>query len=81
MNVSKKFGMWEGIYSGVQQGLILAPLSFNVFISDIFIFLATCNICNYADNNTLYADSKNLHQIQKYLKKDFENLENWSYNN
>ena len=39
-NINKKIGMYEGIYSGVQRGLILVPLSFTVFISDIFIFLA-----------------------------------------
>ena len=46
VNVNEKFGMWEGIYSGVEQGLIFAPLSFNVFINDSFIFLGTCDICN-----------------------------------
>ena len=63
VNVNEKFGMWEGIYSGVEQGLIFSPLSFNVFINDSFIFLGTCDICNYADSNTLYTHSKNLQEF------------------
>ena len=38
-------------------------------------------MCNYADYNTVYAYSGDLHQIQEYLKKDFEILENWFYGN
>ena len=38
-------------------------------------------MCNYAYDNTLYAYSRYFHQIQEYLKKDFEILENWFYDN
>ena len=31
--------------------------------------------------NTLYTYSRNFHQNQEYLKKDFEILENWFYDN
>ena len=38
---------------------------------DIFSFLTTCDMCNYAD----------FHQVQEYLKKNFEILENSFYDN
>ena len=38
-------------------------------------------ICNYVDNNTLHTYSRDFHQVQEYLKKDFEILENWLYDN
>ena len=58
VNVNNKFSAWEGIYSGVPQGSILGPLLFNIFINDIFSFLTTCEMCNYADDNTLYTYSR-----------------------
>ena len=81
VNVNNKFSAWEDIYSGVPQGSILGPLLFNIFINDIFSFLTTCEMCNYADDNTLYTYSRDFHQVQEYLKKDFEILENWFYDN
>ena len=43
------------------------------------------NIDNYDvhnyDDNTLYTYSRDFHQVQEYLKNDFEILENWFYGN
>ena len=38
-------------------------------------------MCNYADDNILYTYSRDFHQAQEYLKKDFEILENWFHEN
>ena len=59
---------------------MFGPLLFNIFINDIFSVLTTCDMCNYADDNTLYTYSRDFHQVQEELKKDFEILENWFYN-
>ena len=81
VRVNNKFSAWEDIYSGVPQGSILITLLFNIFINDIFGFLITYDICKYADDDTLYAYSRDFHQVQKSFKKDFEILENWLYDN
>ena len=80
-NVNNKFSAWEDIYNGVLQGSILCPFLFNVFLNDIFSFLTNCDMCNYADDNTLYTYSRGFPQVQEYLKKDFEILENWFCDN
>ena len=56
------------------QDSILGPL-FNFFINDILIFLNTCDICNYADDHTLYSCSRDFHRVQVYLNKDFKILD------
>ena len=53
VNANNKFSAWEDINSSVPQGSILGPDLFNIFINDIFNFLTTCDMCNYADDNTL----------------------------
>ena len=81
VSVNRKFSAWEDIYAGVAQSSILGPLIFNNFINDVFSFLTTCEMCNYADDNTVYTYRRNFHQVQEYWKKYFEILENWFYDN
>ena len=54
VNVNNKFSAWKDIYSDVPQGSIPGQLLFNIFINDIFSFLGTCDMCNYADDNSIY---------------------------
>ena len=44
---------WTEVITGVPQGSILGPLLFNI-LNDIFMFILKCNLCNYADDNTLF---------------------------
>ena len=65
------------IVRGVPQGSILGPLLLNIFINDLFLFIEKANICNLADDNTIYSCTKNLQTVLKNLKHDRINVSKW----
>ena len=70
MKIGSSYSFWSDIKRGVPQGSILGPLFFNVFINDLFMFIENCEICNFADNNTLYGSGIELPSILENLKHD-----------
>ena len=68
---------WYDIVRGVPQASILGPLFFNLFINDLFLFIERTNICNFADDNTIYSCNINLQTILIDLKFDMQNILKW----
>ena len=52
------FSCWYDIITGIPQGSILGPLPFNIFINDFFLLRIKSEMCNFADDNTLYSCDK-----------------------
>ena len=54
------YSNWYDIVRGVPECLILGPLFFNLLINNLFLFIERTNICNLADDNTIYSCNINL---------------------
>ena len=64
VRVNKTFSEWEKITTGVPEGSILGPLLFNIFLNDLFFFVSSASLSNYADDNKLYTFPDNLKKIK-----------------
>ena len=75
--IRSAYSNWSEVLRGIRQGSILGPLLFNIFINDIFFFIEKSEICNFADDNTLYSCDRNLLRIKENLTFDMKNILFW----
>ena len=60
VKVGSSFSSWKTLSKGVPQGSVLGPLLFNVFIYDFFYAIEHSQVCNFADDNTIFACGETL---------------------
>ena len=75
------FSEWKESTNGVPQGSVLGTLLFNIFINDIFFLVSDTEVCNYADDTTIFACDSDANNVQYKLEADASRLSKWFVDN
>ena len=77
VKLDSTFNSWLKILVGVPQGSILGPLLFNIFLNDMLWFVEKTDICNFADDNTIYSCAKSVNDVIDNLQSDLKIVLKW----
>ena len=77
VKIGSVFSSYLEILRGVPQGSILGPILFNIFINDLIFFIQETEVCNFADDTTIYSCSLNYKEAAHKLSNDTHIVLNW----
>ena len=77
VRINDTYSEFENIITGVPQGSILGPLSFNLSINDLFFFILIASVHNFADDNRLSAFAENVSKLINILQSESEVITDW----
>ena len=67
----------NGMKIGIPQGSVLGPLLFNIFINDLLLMNLSSELCNFADDNTIYSCREDLTEMIVKFEIDLSRLLYW----
>ena len=81
VTINGSFSTYKQLSLGVPQGSVLGPLFFNIYINDLLLSIQDTDICNYADDTTIYVCDSNLDNVIARLENDSSIIIQWFANN
>ena len=75
--IGSTFSSYLEILRGVPQGSILGPILLNLFVNDSMFFIQETEVCNFADDTTIYSCSPNFEEATLKLSNDTHLILNW----
>ena len=75
--MSSTYSDWLSVRSGVQQGSVLSPLLFLLYIDDLHSIVRHSKLKLYADDVTLYREIKSEADCE-LLQEDLDHICNWA---
>ena len=79
--VGSSLSTWLEIILGVPQGSVFGSLLFNIFINDLLLFITKTEICNFADDNTIYSCSDSHESVISCLEIELNRWLSWFKSN
>ena len=77
VRIGSSFSELLEVILGLPQGSILGPILFNIFINDLIFVVLETEVCNFADDTTLYACENSLDVVLYKLMKDTNRVTDW----
>ena len=77
VKLNSEYSSFVNIDRGVPQGSILGPLLFNIFLNDLLLDYKVTDICNFADDNTLYKGEKYLQALKTIFTEGARQVLQW----
>ena len=81
VRIGSSFREFLEILLGVPQGTVLGPILLNIFINDLLFSVTEGNLCNFADNNTLYVCDQDIAKFLLRLNEDLLTIVKWFESN